>query len=99
MVDARLDDPASRQGPVAPTVIFIIRARNRTFVRVFPDKTAATEVGLRDAFMERRTLFLVVMIHGRGGEGETPSEAQRPSRERNGLPNPPIGPSRSLPIY
>ena len=99
MVDARLDDPASCQGPVAPTVIFIIRARDRTFVRVFPDKTTATEVGLWEAFMERCMPFLVVMIHGCGGEGETLSEAQQPSRERNGLPNPPISPSRSLPIY
>ena len=66
---------------------------------VFPDTTAATEVGLQEAFMEQHMLFLVIMIHGCGGEGEMPREAQQPSRERNGLPNPPIGPSRSLPIY
>ena len=62
--------------PVTPTVSCIIYARDRTFVSIFSDKRAASGVGLWGLLVERYTPFLVVVIHGRGGEEETPSEGQ-----------------------
>ena len=61
---------------IAPTVACIIRARDRTLGSMFTDKRATSEVALLGLFVECYTPFLVVVIHGRGGEEETPSEGQ-----------------------